>query len=117
LTFLCIRITDREVAAVDEWRSESSAAFHSMRDHPYHTSPLMAGLMGHRKKGEKPLHELSQAFSTLLLSSDFNLDFAEDQNMLSEHIFFVVRPHLLEHVSWYCKTKEPKDQWMSFPTR
>jgi len=37
--------TQREVKAVQEWMSSSCSA-HIIRDHPYHVSPIMGGLLG-----------------------------------------------------------------------
>lgn len=41
------RISDREVNAVNEWL-ESDKDFHIMRDHPYHTVPILGGMWGSR---------------------------------------------------------------------
>ena len=39
------RLSLREKAAVEEWIN-SSLPFHAMRDHPVHSSPILAGLWG-----------------------------------------------------------------------
>ena len=41
------RISEREVNAVNEWL-ESDKDFHIMRDHPYHTVPILGGMWGSR---------------------------------------------------------------------
>jgi hypothetical protein len=41
------RISDREVAAIEEWLN-SDKDFHIMRDHPYHTVPILGGMWGCR---------------------------------------------------------------------
>ena len=41
------RITEREVTAVNEWLN-SDKDFHTMRDHPYHTVPILGGMWGCR---------------------------------------------------------------------
>jgi hypothetical protein len=41
------RFSDREVAAIEEWLS-SDKDFHIMRDHPYHTVPILGGMWGCR---------------------------------------------------------------------
>jgi hypothetical protein len=41
------RISEREVAAVQEWLT-SEKDFHIMRDHPYHTVPILGGMWGCR---------------------------------------------------------------------
>lgn len=41
------RISEREVSAVNEWLN-SDKDFHIMRDHPYHTVPILGGMWGCR---------------------------------------------------------------------
>lgn len=41
------RFSDREVAAINEWLA-SDKDFHIMRDHPYHTVPILGGMWGCR---------------------------------------------------------------------
>lgn len=41
------RLDDREFAAVREWL-DSDKDFHIMRDHPYHTVPILGGMWGSR---------------------------------------------------------------------
>jgi hypothetical protein len=41
------RFSDREVSAINEWL-ESDKDFHIMRDHPYHTVPILGGMWGCR---------------------------------------------------------------------
>lgn len=41
------RLSDRELSAVNEWL-ESDKDFHIMRDHPYHTVPILGGMWGCR---------------------------------------------------------------------
>ena len=42
------RISEREATAVNEWL-KSDKDFHIMRDHPYHTVPILGGMWGCRK--------------------------------------------------------------------
>ena len=41
------RISKREKMAVDEW-IQSGKSIHIMRDHPYHTVPILGGMWGCR---------------------------------------------------------------------
>jgi hypothetical protein len=41
------RFSDREVLAINEWLS-TDKDFHIMRDHPYHTVPILGGMWGCR---------------------------------------------------------------------
>ena len=45
-------VDEREMAAVGVWM-ESRYPFHMMRDHPKHDMPVMAGMWGIKKKGNK----------------------------------------------------------------
>ena len=40
------QFSGREAAAVKEWRYNSNFSIHSMRDHPYHTSPMLGSAWG-----------------------------------------------------------------------
>lgn len=42
------RISEREVVAINEWIN-SDKDFHIMRDHPYHTVPILGGMWGCRR--------------------------------------------------------------------
>ena len=41
------RFSDREISAIKEWL-DSDKDFHIMRDHPYHTVPILGGMWGCR---------------------------------------------------------------------
>jgi len=41
------RFSDREIHAINEWL-KSDKDFHIMRDHPYHTVPILGGMWGSR---------------------------------------------------------------------
>jgi hypothetical protein len=43
------RISEREVSAIKEWL-KSDKDFHIMRDHPYHTVPILGGMWGCRNE-------------------------------------------------------------------
>ena len=46
------RLSKREVAAVADWMN-SPRLIHAMRDHPYHTAPILGGMWG-AKRGAIP---------------------------------------------------------------
>jgi len=56
------RLTFREMFAVHEWLS-SGLGFHTMRDHPRHSYPIMGGLFGMRRGvlGEEKMEDLITA--------------------------------------------------------
>lgn len=44
-------IISREAAAVNDWKENSDATFHVMRDHPSHTHLIPPGQFGYRRYG------------------------------------------------------------------
>ena len=51
------RITTRERLAVDEW-IDSDKILHIMRDHPYHSEPIMGGMWG--CKAKEMIHRINE---------------------------------------------------------
>jgi hypothetical protein len=69
------RFSDREVSAINEWL-ESDKDFHIMRDHPYHTVPILGGMWGcrsgiMRKIGLIKMIESWNQFSRKGIDQDF----------------------------------------------
>jgi len=56
------RLTKREAAAVRKWL-KSDCSVHIMRDHPYHTVPILGGLWGSRFKNMKGIMDLSKNYT------------------------------------------------------
>jgi len=55
------RLSYREKYAVDEWLS-SDKTFHIMRDHPYHSFPILGGMWGFKYNLKYPMRELLDNF-------------------------------------------------------
>lgn len=55
------RITDREVAAVNEWLF-SDKLFHIMRDHPCHDTPILGGMWGVKSPCLRNIKELIDSY-------------------------------------------------------
>lgn len=55
------RLSYREKYAVDEWLS-SDKTFHIMRDHPYHSFPILGGMWGFKHNLKYPMCELLDRF-------------------------------------------------------
>jgi hypothetical protein len=86
------RISDREVACINEWLA-SNKDFHIMRDHPYHTVPILGGMWGCRngilKDIDKDIEKWS-AFSKKGCDQDFlgQITYPKIINNAIEHIDF-----------------------------
>lgn len=85
------RISEREVVAVNEWLN-SDKDFHIMRDHPYHTVPILGGMWGCR-------NGLMRQIGLSKLIEDWNQYQRKgvDQDFLASKVYPVVKINSLEH--------------------
>lgn len=85
------RFSDREVAAINEWL-ESDKDFHIIRDHPFHTVPILGGLWACR-------NGILRNIKISKLINEWK-DFSKkgcDQDFLGQVIYPYVRPRAMEH--------------------
>lgn len=85
------RISEREVAAVQEWLT-SEKDFHIMRDHPYHTVPILGGMWGCRNGILRDIKISKQIEHWNQFSGKGN-----DQDFLGQVIYPYVRNKSMEH--------------------
>lgn len=99
------RLSIREKLAVDEWIS-SEKNFHIMRDHPYHSVPILGGMWGSKQKILKNIKELV---------SNYNVGnfWQIDQNFLKDIIYPKIKNDCFVHDEFFNFEKEKK----SFPTK
>lgn len=71
------RVTSREARAVDEW-IKSGFSLHVIRDHPWHTRPVMGGMWG--IQGAKNLQVISQEIQRV---KSLENGYGEDQEWIS----------------------------------
>lgn len=85
------RISEREVAAVNEWLS-SDKDFHIMRDHPYHTVPILGGMWGCR-------NGLMREINLSKMIDNWNQYQRKgiDQDFLGQCVYPLVRNRTMEH--------------------
>ena len=104
-------LTWRERYAVDDW-IRSNQLFHIMRDHKMHTSPMISGLWGAKKKAISPSlqKELSLLFENPKL---LNLN-RHDQVVFSKMIYPLAIRSLKCHDSQFCNAHDKCDP---FPSR
>jgi hypothetical protein len=86
--------TKREALAVNEWVNSPFIA-HLMRDHPFHTSPIMAGMFGLKKEGILLLKE----FMERNYDQDEARRFGYDQDFLNFFLYPKVKRKSLVHTN------------------
>lgn len=87
------RISNRELEAVNEWL-DSDKDFHIMRDHPYHTWPILTGMWGCRNNRISNIDELLLKWK---FHENKGIYQAEDQDFLGQFIYPNINGHTLEH--------------------
>lgn len=85
------RIGDREVAAISEWL-KSDKDFHIMRDHIYHTVPILGGMWGCRNGIIRNLDIISKINSWTHFSTK-----GCDQDFLGTVIYPSIKGRAMEH--------------------
>jgi hypothetical protein len=85
------RISEREVAAVNEWL-KSDKDFHIMRDHPYHTVPILGGMWGCRNGILRDI-KISKQIENWNKFSRKGID----QDFLGQVIYPYIRNKAMEH--------------------
>jgi hypothetical protein len=85
------RISEREALAVNEWL-ESGKDFHIMRDHPYHTVPILGGMWGSRN-GLMCKIKLSKLIENWNQYSTKGID----QDFLGRCVYPLIIDNCLEH--------------------
>jgi protein O-GlcNAc transferase len=99
------RIYLREKLAVDEWL-ESGKLFHIMRDHPYHSYQIQAGMFGARKNPNIP--SWIELINKVIQPSHSYYD----QFFLRDIIYPIIKPDSLVHT---CFVKFPNENVKQFP--
>jgi hypothetical protein len=85
------RISEREVLAVNEWLN-SDKDFHIMRDHPYHTVPILAGMWGSKNGLMKKI-----GLSNLMNKWSKYSNKGVDQDFLGLYIYPLILNNSMEH--------------------
>ena len=102
------RFSDREFNAIQEWL-ESDKDFHIMRDHPYHTVPILGGMWGCRNGILRNVN-FSQ---TIEKWNQFHRK-GIDQDFLAQVIYPFVKDKSLEHSEFNLKFGQ---EIRPFPTK
>ena len=108
------RITERERAAVAEWL-ESDKSLHAMRDHPWHTVPLMAGGWGAKLDTQARRDNWNTSWTSMLADSKLYSGAGEkgpDQDLLRRHVWGRWgRADCLQHDSYTCSMFPGSTGW------
>lgn len=88
------RLMAREIDAVKEWLA-SDYPYHTMRDHPFHGRPLLAGLWGVKREA---FGELQSIPKQLKPQDDF---YGTDQIALQMHVWPKCRRKIMAHIGCY----------------
>ncbi len=101
------RFTNREIAALNQWIS-SNKDFHIIRDHPYHSVPILGGLWGSR-------NGLMRKIGLSNLIKDWGVFNRKgiDQDFLGDRVYPLVWDKAFEHSEFNLKFKGETNR---FPT-
>jgi hypothetical protein len=102
------RISQREASAVNEWL-QSNKDFHIMRDHPYHTVPILGGMWGSRNGLMRRLQITKQIDNWNVFGVKGN-----DQDFLGQIIYPSVISTSMEHAEFGLRYG---GEIRNFPTR
>jgi len=95
------RITEREVAAVEEWIKDDTE-LHIMKDHPYHDGvPILGGAWGAKSNRLKNMKEI--IFKYFTNNADRNID----QFMLRDDIYPILKDSVTIHDEFFAKKPFP----------
>ncbi|XP_069975263.1 uncharacterized protein, partial [Penaeus vannamei] len=114
------KITTRESTAVVEWLALDST-FHLMRDHPFHSRPVLAGLWGARwdsRGGGGPVlspRDLRDLRDAMVTKGKRPHARDQDQQVLAEILWPVMQSSLTSHDSFHCQVYPVGAR--PFPTR
>jgi hypothetical protein len=86
-------ISRREASAIGQWVN-SGLTGHIIRDHPFHFSPMLAGLWGLRPSS-------AQWFKDALDTYDFSDHYGSDQEFLAAHVYPKIVESSLVHASFH----------------
>ena len=95
-------VTLREVEAVEEWL-QSEKTLHVMRDHPFHSEPMLGGLWGARlTKSRGAWKSIWTAITNDLLSGSSRTSYGPDQTLLRRHVWGKLLGGVMQHDSYHC---------------
>jgi hypothetical protein len=91
-------VTSREAKAVEQWVNSGRTA-HIIRDHPFHSAPILAGLWGIRPMAAEWFKEEVRKYS-------FNDTYGSDQDFLATIVYPKIVSSCLVHASFHIHEQE-----------
>ena len=96
-------IFEREVTSVNEWIS-SKKLFHIMRDHPLHTTALLAGLWAFDLSKNRTIrNQITQRLLSKSLVRCYD-PMTGDQDFLKDYVWPLAERQSIQHDSFHCKS-------------
>jgi hypothetical protein len=89
------RLSERESIAVKQWL-ESDKDFHIMRDHPYHSVPILGGMWGCRNGIMRKI-DLSSLIKSWCSNRRQSYAYGIDQDFLKEIVYPMIKNQSFEH--------------------
>ena len=112
-------ISDREVAAVQEWL-ESGRPMHAMRDHPLHATTILGGMWGANLTTDQTRRDWSVSWDFIFADKDAFVPWSskgQDQTLLHRHVYVKWAKEdglMMQHDSYLCEGFRGTVGW---PTR
>lgn len=93
------RLSMREKYAVDEWLN-SDKTFHIMRDHPYHSNPILGGMWGYKYNPKYDMKNLLDSFN-------FQDHYGTDYEFLGNVLYPLINDDKIVHDEFFDKIPFP----------
>lgn len=90
------RFLPREIKAINEWLA-SDKDFHIMRDHPYHTTPILGGMWGSRNGYMSKIGLGKMIEEWVKIRKNEHGSFGIDQDFLAAKVYPIVASRSMEH--------------------
>ncbi|CAL4063259.1 unnamed protein product [Meganyctiphanes norvegica] len=103
-------VSPREVAAVREWLL-SDTVLHTMRDHPQHHEPIMAGMWGVRTKKKVTAKHLADIKNEMFANARGDFSHGLDQKLLKKVVWAQLHTNTYGHDSFKCHTFWHSHPW------
>ena len=96
------RLSEREKAALLDWRDNSHATYHVMRDNPFHNTRILGGMFG-MKLGKDNGQQMTETLNEMLNGSFGLTGKGTDQYLLSKYLWPKAFRDMVVHDSYSCR--------------
>ena len=113
-------LSEREKAAVNDWKFNSNKTFHFMRDHPQHSVEILAGMFGMRIN-PKNRRFIMKMFGIVMEQAQRHISEGpgRDQYILAQHVWPNAKQDSISHDSYNCQKDKLSNGTLirAFPTK